>query len=392
MVQNKLSMPRIYDRMESENLDVLLALTPENVFYLSDLPVSPVSPNRLLNVVKNSSPSFCIIPREGEAKLVVTNAGIEVAEKNSWVKDIRTYATGTYIVRPERSSREIIAADPVDALAKVLVTLGKNLRVGADEKTAASGILGRLKTAAKGVRFVDATTIFENLRMIKSPEEVRRFREANKILCAAIEKLIDEAGVGVSEEELLRVLKSTILKEGGDSWQQTTVAIGPDNGPDIYNQPTQRKMKRGEITRVDVGCVYRGYTADLSRTLVAGQAAQEATRLYRVLQEAELDLLDSCKPGVKASEMHALVVKYVRKHFDKKYFRGNVGHGCGVELYDMPVISKDDYTEMQEGMTLSLEVPYHKFGLGGFNIEDSVVVTKRGAEIVSDLPRELIMV
>jgi Xaa-Pro aminopeptidase len=384
-------MARIYDEMDRKGLDVLLALAPENVFYLSDLPASPASANRLLNVVRNSSPSFCVVPLNGEPKLVVTNAAIELAEKNSFVKDIRTYATGTYIVR-HSARKGIVAADPVEALAKVVRSLGRRTKVGIDEQVAAAGIVDRVRSSLKAVKVVDSTDLFGQLRMIKTPEEVRRFKEANRILCVAFERVIDEAGVGVSERELEFVLKSTIMKEGGDSWQQTTVAAGPVNGPDIYNQPTSKRIKKGDVIRLDVGCVYKGYTADLSRTLVAGSPPIRATKIYEVLRDAEADLLDACEPGVKASELHSLVVEYVKKNLDMKYTRGNVGHGCGVELYDRPFISENDHTEMQDGMTLSLEVPYHEFGLGGFNLEDSVVVTKKGKEVVSDLPKEMISI
>jgi len=391
MVQNKLSMARIYEEMDADGVNVLLALAPENVFYLSDLPVSPVSSNRLLYVVRNTSPSFCVIPRSGEAKLVITNAAIELAEKSSWVKDIQTYATGTYIVR-HGENRKILATEPAQALAKVVRGLEGHVKVGMDARVAPAGLVDGVKSAMKGVEIADSTTLFEKLRMIKSPEEVRRFKEANRILCIAFKKVIDEAGVGVSERELEHLLKLTIMKEGGDSWQQTTVATGPVNGPDIYNQATAKQIKTGDVIRLDVGCVYRGYTADLSRTLVAGKPPARATKIYDTLREAEANLLDACRPGVKASELHSLTVRNVRRNLDKRYFRGNVGHGCGVELYDRPFISENDHTEMREGMTLSLEVPYHEFGLGGFNVEDSVVVSKRGKELVSDIPRELISV
>jgi Xaa-Pro aminopeptidase len=77
---------------------------------------------------------------------------------------------------------------------------------------------------------------------------------------------------------------------------------------------------------------------------------------------------------------------------DPEYYRGNVGHGVGVELYDNPMISSNDNTPLQENMTLSLEVPYHVVGLGGFNVEDSVLITKKGNEIISNYERDDIII
>jgi len=392
VVHPKFPMKRFVDAMEEKDLDVLLATVPENVFYVTDLPASPVSPNRLLNVVKNSSPTFAVINRNGGVALVTTSAAVELAREKSWVADIRTYSTGTYIVRPGAPIPKDVATDPLDAVARVIKDQGRVKRVGMDRKFATVHTSETLRKLLKGVRISDETLLFEYLRMIKSEEEIRRFKEANRILCIAIRKVMAETRPGVPEHDLQLILKSTILREGGDMWQQTSIAAGPEDGPNIYSPPTERKIRKGDIIRLDIGCVYMGYTADLSRTLVVGEAPKEAHRIYNVLQEAEYMLIDACKPPNKASELHAIVENHVAKNLDQKYRRGNVGHGVGVELYDRPALSRNDDTEMQPGMTLSLEVPYHKFGLGGFNVEDSAVVTRSGHQIVSDLPQELITV
>ncbi|MDA4124645.1 MAG: Xaa-Pro peptidase family protein [Thaumarchaeota archaeon] len=391
MVQPKFSMKRFTDAMDQKGLDFLVVTVPENIFYVTDLPVSPVSPNRLLNCVKNSSPAFATISKTGEVTLVVTSAAIELVQESSWVEDVRTYATGTYIVRPGRQIPKDVAADPLEAVARI-VRKSNAKKVGLDMKYATVYASERLRSLLRDIEISDETLMFELLRMVKSKEELRRFKEANRILCAAIRKVMAETRVGIHERELQLVLKSAILRDGGDMWQQTSIAAGPTDGPNIYSQPTDRRIQKGDIIRIDVGCVYKGYTADLSRTLVVGKAPPEARKIYRVLQEAEERLIDACGPSHKASELHAIVVNYVKKNLDSKYTRGNVGHGVGVELYDRPFLSGNDDTQLQAGMTLSLEVPYHKFGLGGFNVEDSAIVTKDGCDIVSDLPRELIEV
>lgn len=391
VVQPKFSVKRFVDAMDSKGLDLLVATVPENVFYLTDLPSSPVSPNRLLNTVKNSSPAFALLSRNGEATLMVTSAAVELARETSWVENVKTYATGTYIVRPRGPVPKDVAKDPFEALSRIIKD-SKARKVGLDLKYATTNAADRLRSALPGVELSDETLMFEHFRMIKSEEEVRRFKEANRILCSAIRRVAGETRVGVRERDLQLELKSAILEDGGDMWQQTTIAAGPTDGPNIYSQPTDRKIREGDIIRIDVGCVYKGYTADLSRTLVVGKAPAEANRIYEVLREAEDRLIAACKPANKASQLHSIVVDYVKKNLDENYTRGNVGHGVGVELYDRPFLSADDDTPLQPGMTLSLEVPYHKFGLGGFNVEDSAVVTRTGCDIVSDLTREMMVV
>lgn len=97
------------------------------------------------------------------------------------------------------------------------------------------------------------------------------------------------------------------------------------------------------------------------------------------------------KPGVKASDIHKIVVDIVRQKYDMHYTRGNVGHGVGVELYDEPELRIDNQQKLIPGMTISVEAPYHKFGLGGFIVEESVLVTEDGHEVVSDISKELFL-
>ncbi len=391
-MSNKLDLGRIKDVMDREGLDALLAASPENVFYLSDLPTLYTSPNRLLYVVRNDSPSLCLFLKDGDAKLILTAAAVELAKLHSWVEDIRPYRTGVYIVRPKEQEVKEFAVDAYEALEKTVKELGVK-RIGYDAGVVSKQIADNISRCVKGlVELVDATEVFKELRMIKSEEELRRYRKANEILCKAIWKVISEMRVGVEERELVALIKETILKEGGDSWHQTTIAVGPQNGPNIYNQPSGRRLKKGDIVRIDVGCVYRGYSADLSVTVAIGEAPPEAKKIFNVIETAERMLIDECRPGVRACDIFKLGEDYVKKELDPNYRRGNLGHGIGIELYDRPFISANDTTELSPGMTLSIEVPYHKYGLSGFNMEDSVIITKSGHEVVSDLPHELLVV
>lgn len=384
-------LARIKSIMGKHGLDALAASYPPNVFYLSELPVSNTSANALLYSVKNASPVFCIIPRDEEPTLITTAAAFELARKHSWIKNLKTYKTGTYIVRKE--DVPVDGANAFEVFAKVVDELGlRKSKIGLDISLMGHGLYEKLKASVGDVELVEATHVFSELRMVKNDEEIRRFKEANRILCAAIRKVISEMREGVVERDLHVILKTEMLKQGADGWFQTTIAAGPDDGPNIYHQPDGKKLRKGDIIRMDIGCVYQGFGCDLSRTVVVGEAPPEAKKIFKVLKEGEDLLIEKAAPGIKASELHAIAENYVREKLDPRYSRGNVGHGVGVELYDPPEISASDHTPLSPGMTLSLEVPYHKFGLGGFNIEDSVVITDKGNIIVSDLPRELIEV
>jgi Xaa-Pro aminopeptidase len=390
----KQNLPRLQTFMSKADLDVLIISAPENVFYLSGVPTSATNSNRLLFCSRRTAPLMCVVPKEGDPTLVLSAAALDVTRRNSWIRDIRLYATGTYIWRKKKV--DLAARSFIDVLKRVVSEkLGEERpsKIGIEMNDLSAANYDALKSSFSNHSFVDGNETLMMSRMIKNTEEIRRFKKANLILCKVMKKIEREIKDKPTEVELDILLKQELLREGAESWQQTTIAAGKVSGPDIYNQPVPgRKLKSGDLIRLDVGCVYKGYTADLSRTYALEKVPPRAAKTYKVLREAFLRYLDKLAPGVKASEINVGVVNYVRENIDKEYYRGNVGHGVGVELYDKPILGPEDHTPLQEGMTLSYEVPYHISGLGGLNLEDSILITKRSKHVVSNYDREIIVV
>jgi Xaa-Pro dipeptidase len=391
----KQNLPRLQKLMNDASIDLLIISAPENVFYLSGVPTSATNSNHLLFCSRRTTPVMCVVPKEGDPTLVLSAAAFDVTTRNSWIKDLRLYATGTYIWRKKKVY--LTATSFIETLKRVVSEKLDN------EKSAKIGIEmndlsvvnydGMRRSFSKNHSFVDGNETLMLSRMIKNQEEILRFKKANQILCKVMKKIEHELKDRPTEVELDILLKQQMLKEGAESWQQTTIAGGRVSGPDIYNQPVlKRRLKKGDLVRLDVGCVFKGYTADLSRTYAVERVPQRAAKTYKVLQEAFLKYIDMLEPGTRASEINIGVVEYVREHLDREYYRGNVGHGVGVELYDKPILGAEDRTLLQEGMTLSYEVPYHIAGLGGLNLEDSVLITSRSKQVVSKYDRDVIVV
>lgn len=390
----KQNLPRLQKLMNDSDIDLLIVSAPENVFYISDVPTSFTSSNRLLFCSRRTGPLMCLVPREGDPALILSAAALDVTTRNTWIKDLRLYATGTYIWR--KRSIDLTAKTFIETLGKVVSEkLGNknSAKIGIEVNDLSVVTYEALKKTFPNQSFVEGTQTLMLSRMIKNQKEISRFRKANQILCKVMKKIENALKDRPTEEELDILLKSQMLRDGAESWQQTTIAAGKVSGPDIYNQPVpNRRIEKGDLVRLDVGCVYKGYTADLSRTYAVKQVPPRAAKTYEVLKDAFLKHLDLFEPGTKSSDINIGVVNYVREHLDKEYYRGNVGHGVGIELYDKPILGADDSTPLETGMTLSYEVPYHISGLGGLNLEDSVLITKRSKEVVSDYDRDIIAV
>ncbi|HKW03675.1 MAG TPA: Xaa-Pro peptidase family protein [Nitrososphaerales archaeon] len=386
---------RLQKKIREAGLDALIISAPENVYYISDVPTSFTNSNRLLFCSRRANPIMCIVPREGEPSLILSAAALDVTKKHTWIKDLKLYATGTYILRREKVDLEGMTF--LETITKVLKEKlednGRPKRIGIEYNDLSFVNYDGIKKSLQGVEFSNGLDLLMETRMIKNAEEIRRFEKANQILCRVLKKIEKACKDRPTELELDTILKSEMLKEGAESWQQTTIAAGPIGGPDIYNQPNpKRKLRHGDLIRLDIGCIYKGYTADVSRTFAVEKVNPRAAKVYKVLKEAFMLYLDKLEPGTRSSEINSGVVSYVRETLDKQYYRGNVGHGTGVELYDRPILGPDDHTPLQEGMTISYEVPYHISGLGGLNLEDSVVITGNGKKVVSKYDRDIVVV
>jgi Xaa-Pro aminopeptidase len=384
--------------MRDKEIDLLIVSSPENVFYLTGAPTSFTASNRILFCVKRYSPVFCVVPSDGEPILILSASAFEVCQKYSWIKDLRLYETGTYVKRPK--PLQTLGKEPDDVLVSATKgqfqsTHKRNPKVGIEFNDLGVRDYQFLIKAIDNVNIFDATPLLMESRMIKNDEEIRRFEKATDILCKVMHEIEDACTdkPRPTELDLDILLKSELLKEGAQSWQQTTIAAGKVGGPDICNQPVpNRRIKNGDVIRLDIGCVYEGYCADLSRTFAVETIPSYAKKAYEVIRMAYDLYLSELKPGTPASRINKLAVDYVRKNLDKNYQRGYVGHGVGVEVYDRPFLSENDHTPLEKGMTLSYEIPYHIFGRCGLNLEDSVLITDHGNRLISDYDRDIIVV
>ena len=197
-----------------------------------------------------------------------------------------------------------------------------------------------------------------------------------------------EIRAGATERRIHDVLLRTLLDGGGD-WNQTTVAAGAA-GANPFHQPTDYVLKRGDLIRYDIGGTYGGYCSDLARVAVVGDPAPEAKRLYDTLRAGEEAAVKAVKPGATLGQIFAIGMGYVWEHGYPHYRRGNIGHTIGIELEEEPFISKDNPLAFEPGMVFAIELPWYQVGRFGFNVEDIVLVTENGHELLSPtLSRDL---
>ena len=168
------------------------------------------------------------------------------------------------------------------------------------------------------------------------------------------------------------------------------VGFGRSGALGMLNFPEDR-LRRGDLIRFDVGCVYRGYASDTARTFGFGRPADKALTYYEATVVGEDTAISMIKPGVIAADVFHATVDAVRRAGIPHYRRQHVGHGIGVGLagYDPPLLAPGDQTPLEAGMVLEVETPYYELGMGGLQVEDTVLVTEEGCRILTTLSRRL---
>lgn len=370
--------------MDAEGLDALLASSPENVYYTSRFPVPLTAGNRGLSLLLRTSEAVAVLLPKGRAPILLCTVGLAgLADVHSPGMETRHSGTGMHIDWPEGTERKVNAPTPAENLSATLKELGLDRgRLGIETAPISAVTLGHLQAKLPDLSFADARPTFFKLRQVKTRAEIGRMRHANRVNTAAIRAALDVIRGGAIEQDVLEAFKSKVREMGCD-WESAALGAGPQSG-ESYNIAGDYVLSPGDAVRFDVTAVHEFYFSDLSRCAAVGDLPAEVRRLYDALFEAQQAMMAAVRPGVPASELFRIGVEKVKAAGYGHYARGNMGHGLGLGHYEEPFITPDNDTPLETGMTLAIEAPYYVAGQYGLNVENNVLVTEAGCEVLDD--------
>jgi Xaa-Pro aminopeptidase len=282
-----------------------------------------------------------------------------------------------------------VQATSLAAISSQLEALGSQARIGVDERGISAAARDALRTRF-GDRLVDAAAMFDQVRIVKTPEEIRRLTRATEVIEAAYQKAVAEAREGMTEVEMAMVFDSETISLGCDP-VFTVIAFG-DRSALPNAMPGNGKLREGDIIRFDIGCRSEGYNSDIARTAIFGEASPKQRDYYHAILEGEKRAIEQVQVGVTASEIFTTAVEATRKAGIAHYRRHHVGHGIGLDVYDMPILNETTSTPLEAGMVLEVETPYYELGFGGLQVEDTILVTDDGHRRLTGSTSELVLV
>lgn len=284
-----------------------------------------------------------------------------------------------------------IAKKPlIDEAAKVIKR--KHLRrVGYEPGWMQVDTFDRLKSAVgSGPKLAPVAGFVEGLRAIKSPSEIELIRASVNVNSKAFEKVLRRIKPKVRELEIAAELDYQIRLGGAENTAFETIVASGVRSALPHARPTDRQVEAGEFLLIDMGALRQGYCSDMTRMAFIGQAPKKARLLYDAVLEAQLAAIDVVKAGVPVKKVDGAARDVLKKYGLDKAFVHSTGHGLGLEIHEMPRIAKKDKAKLQAGMTITIEPGAYLEGFGGVRIEDTVLVTDTGCEILTPTSKELV--
>ena len=239
-----------------------------------------------------------------------------------------------------------------------------------------------------GFSYEELEGVVRNLRECKDEDEIACLKKAAEIADFALNRALRDFAPGQSELDLKAAIEYQILKFGGYSTSFSTIVASGPNGSYPHAGASERLVGEGEMITVDFGAVYRGYCSDMTRTIWYGRLSERDRNLLHHTREAQKLALESVIPGLKASALDSVARERLREADLDTFFVHSLGHGVGLEVHEQPGIRSTNEAPLKPGQVITIEPGVYLPGQAGCRVEDTVLVTSEGCQILNSFPKQ----
>jgi len=357
-------IPYFCEWLNQTKVDVAILFGRANVRYFSAFRM-----NRATN-------SILIIKPTGSVVFVVPLLDYQRAIKRCFLKQIIHF--------PEDTSDYLAVIK--EPLAGVKIS-----RVGVELSTISYNQIKYLRQLfSNEVEFVDVTEVLEKMRMVKCVNEIVAIRKAAQITDKAMKEVIKKVQEGDTELEMTAYAKYIMGEEGAEGESFEPFMMSGENAWLPQRISSHKKLAKGELILLDIGAIFEGYCSDLTRTFSLGGLSTQARKIFQVAYESQQRAIEVLKPGIRGEEVDYVARNFITQAGFGKYFPHLTGHGLGLEDHEAPLLDKGSKIELVPGMVLTVEPGIYIPGIGAARVEDMILITENGYEILTKVKRELI--
>ena len=351
---------RILGAMEEKSVPQMIIADPLTIFWLTGKMIVPGE--RLLALYLNVN---------GNHKLVINelfpqekDLGVDLV----WYNDMQ---------------------DGVEILSQYVE---KDKTIGIDKIWPAKFLL-RLQELEAGSRYVNGSMIVDYIRMIKDEKEQELMRESSRLNDAAVEKLIPWVGKGLTERELSAKIREIYKELGCEGVSFEPITAYAKGAADPHHVTDDSRGKRGDCVILDIGAFKNNYASDLTRTVFIGEVSDRAKEIYDIVAEANRRGIEAARPGNRMCDVDAACRDYITEKGFGPYFTHRTGHSIGLEDHEFGDVSSVNEDIIKPGQCFSVEPGIYLPDEGiGVRIEDIVLITEDGCEVLNHFTKDLIIV
>ncbi|MEG2353326.1 MAG: Xaa-Pro peptidase family protein [Clostridium sp.] len=349
----------ILNSLEQLNLDALFLVKKSNVNYISAF---------------TDEAAYVLISKKGNF-LITDGRFVELAEK-------LCNPNGFKVLNWNKYGKNLIAG--VTAISKELCIK----RLGFERASMTFDMFDNLGKALETVELVPTSDIVENLRYVKNEKEISLLREAGNITDKSFQEILEFIKPGMTETEVAAKLEYIIKLNGGDGVGFETILISGAKTSLPHGKPDNKIIEVGDFITLDFGALYKGYTADMTRTIVIGKANPKQLEVYNLVKEAQQAGMEAIKDGVTSKHPDDVIRKIVAPYIE--YYYPGIGHGVGLDLHEQPFLGINGDRIIKKNCVITVEPGLYIPNWGGVRIEDSVLVLEEGVERFNNCTKDLI--
>ena len=240
-------------------------------------------------------------------------------------------------------------------------------------------------------QFIPVSGLIEKIRLIKTPEEINIIKVACEIADKAFSHILTFIKPGVSELDVSNELEFFMRKQGATSSSFDIIVASGLRSALPHGVATTKVIEQGDFVTLDFGAYYNGYVSDITRTIAVGEPSEQLVDMYNAVLQAQLLAVDKVGPGMTGIEADAIARNYLFSRGYGEAFGHSLGHGIGLEIHENPGLSMRSNTVLEPNMVVTIEPGVYLPGIGGVRIEDDIVITDKGNEVLTHSSKQLII-
>lgn len=280
--------------------------------------------------------------------------------------------------------------DEKGAILRQLQAMGVK-RLGFEKQAVTFDVYEEWRSHFDGIELVPTVGMIERLRMIKDESELAVIREAVRIADEAFSHILGYIKPGVRERDVALELEYFMKKNGAEGAAFDIIVASGERGALPHGRASGKVIQAGEMVTMDFGALYQGYASDITRTVAVGEPDPQMKKIYEIVQKAQQNGVAKIRAGMTGREADALTRDVIAAAGYGEAFGHSTGHGLGLEVHERPGLAMNSDMVLAPGMLVTVEPGIYISGLGGVRIEDDVLITENGCEILTRSTKELLI-